>query len=184
MISRNYKIKWWRTDGGSYIDSYTTDELYEHAINRISETETKAGQLFLILYDVAYQGSYESETVIVEKKTTEKPPYDITKHKHKPLPDCIELGEGVDGLGLIATEKLRIDKFIGISHVETNIPKFKDSMIRTAIGSYVNHSDIPNCLLVKTDELVWELQTSKVIKQGEELLIDYSLYPCGKTTCK
>ena len=49
--------------------------------------------------------------------------------------------------------------------------------IRTPIGGFLNHSEDSNCHLVITqdwdDYLIYNVYTSRKIKKGEELLLEY-----------
>jgi SET domain-containing protein len=69
-----------------------------------------------------------------------------------------------------------------MSHVQVS-----DTIIRTPLGGFINHSDEPNCEKVKlrfTSEdkqpaynfNKWNLVTIKDIKEGEELTLKYTFY--------
>lgn len=85
------------------------------------------------------------------------------------------------GQGLIAKEEIDKHFDLGPSHY---VPRpedahlFEAGLIRTATGSYINHSDSPNCILIKNGN-VFSLCTFANIKKDEELTINYTLYRCG-----
>ena len=53
-------------------------------------------------------------------------------------------------------------------------------LIRTPLGGFINHSDTPNCVRVKSKPdgniFSWTLKTTDEIKPGEELTLKYSMY--------
>ena len=73
-------------------------------------------------------------------------------------------------------------KNFGMTHVEIS-----DTLVRTPLGGFINHSDEPNCEKIKlryTNEdkqpvyyfNIWNLITIKDIKEGEELTLKYTFY--------
>ena len=101
---------------------------------------------------------------------------------YKPLPNGITVKESeIEGLGLFATEKIEAGKVLGVSHVKSGpgmrSAKTEDGYWRTPLGGFINHSDDPNCNKEEnrfTGNLF--LKTKKVIKEGEELTVKYTLY--------
>ena len=91
-----------------------------------------------------------------------------------PLPSYLTIKESdIHGLGLFATEDIKTNSFIGITHVKDD--GFEDGYIRTPLGGFFNHSEDPNCsCLPDGDFLV--LSTVKAIKAGEEITVKYWLY--------
>ena len=92
---------------------------------------------------------------------------------YNPLPIfCTIKPSFINGLGLFATREIRKDTELGISHIEVD-----NTLYRTALGGFINHSDTPNCL---KEENIFTynlfLKTTKDIKEGEELTLNYTLY--------
>jgi len=103
---------------------------------------------------------------------------------YKPLPDSLTIApSGINGLGLFAEEDMEQGTNLGMSHL-----KIGDTIFRTPLGGFINHSNDPNCVkaeLRMTNEDTkgnaykykkWNLITSKDIKGGEELTIRYTFY--------
>ena len=97
---------------------------------------------------------------------------------YRPLPDGLTIKESnVQGLGLFATQNFDPDTVLGIVHI--NNKNFPHGYIRTALVSFYNHSEDPNC---KTLKVFWHqipvvyLVTKKSIKNGDELTAKYTLY--------
>jgi len=98
---------------------------------------------------------------------------------YKPLPDSLTiLPSGIDGLGLFAKKGLAQGTNLGMSHM-----KIKDTIFRTPLGGFINHSNTANCakveLLMKNDSFdykKWNLITTENIKEGEELTTQYTFY--------
>jgi len=111
---------------------------------------------------------------------------------YSPLPKGLTLGESeIHDIGLFTTDKLIGGANLGMSHVELG-----KIMIRTPLGGFVNHSDTPNCVKVKSlltrqqwNNLIdlpndkydhnftkWDLVTLRDIDSGEELTVRYTFY--------
>ena len=98
---------------------------------------------------------------------------------YSPLPDGLVLRESkIHNIGLFAKEKISKGTNFGMSHIQIS-----DTIIRTPLGGFINHSDDPNCEKVKlyfktdkTDFTKWNLVTIKNIKEGEELTLKYTFY--------
>jgi len=103
---------------------------------------------------------------------------------YKPLPDSLTIKPSkVNGLGLFAKETIPQDTNLGMTHF-----KIGDTIFRTPLGGFINHSNTPNCIKVElrmSDEDLkgnqysykkWNLVTIKDIKQGEELTLTYTFY--------
>ena len=76
---------------------------------------------------------------------------------YKPLPDSLTiLPSGIDGLGLFAKKGLAQGTNLGMSHM-----KIKDTIFRTPLGGFINHSNTANCakveLLMKNDSFDYKL---------------------------
>lgn len=92
-------------------------------------------------------------------------------HPFIPLPKNLTIGVSkIHGLGIIATNDIGEGVDLGISHVKND--GYKDGLIRTPLGGFINHSDNPNCKYwVEGDSL--RLITQGPIKKGEEVTVSY-----------
>ena len=103
---------------------------------------------------------------------------------YKPLPESVIIKpSGVHGLGLFADQKIMHGTNLGMSHL-----KIGDTIFRTPLGGFINHSNTPNCVkaeLRMTDEDLqghrydykkWNLIVSQDVKEGEELTVRYTFY--------
>ena len=98
---------------------------------------------------------------------------------YKPLPDTLTIKtSNVDGLGLFAKEGIGQGTNLGLSHL-----KIEDTIIRTPLGGFINHSGEANCVKVelrmaneKFNYKKWNLVTIRDIKEGEELTVRYTFY--------
>ena len=71
---------------------------------------------------------------------------------YKPLPDCLTIMKSpIEGLGLYATKDIKINTFIGLTHIQ-NV-NFENGYIRTPLGGFYNHSNEPNVRKVVSDTL-------------------------------
>ena len=105
-------------------------------------------------------------------------------NNYKPLPHGLFIDESsIGGQGLHTNVKLAEDTNLGMSHVELG-----KLILRTPLGGFINHSDKPNCVKVKSvtrqrvnplydhDFTKWDLVTIKDIEAGEELTVQYTFY--------
>ena len=84
---------------------------------------------------------------------------------YRPLPDFLTIKKSpIEGLGLYATQNIKVNSFIGLTHIQDN--NFENGYIRTPLGGFYNHSNNPNVRRVVSDQL-------PKIKSGD--LIDESL---------
>ena len=103
---------------------------------------------------------------------------------YKPLPESVTIKpSGVHGLGLFADQKIMHGTNLGMSHL-----KIGDTIFRTPLGGFINHSNTPNCVkaeLRMTDQDIqghryeykkWNLIVSQDVKEGEELTVRYTFY--------
>jgi len=119
--------------------------------------------------------------------------HDLDRLKqYSPLPSGLTVADsGIAGQGLFTTRKLVAETNLGMSHVELG-----KLILRTPMGGFINHSDKPNCVRVKSlltrqewnhrtnlpDDKYdlsftkWNLMVIKDIEEGEELTLKYKLY--------
>ena len=106
------------------------------------------------------------------------------KKMYKPLPDSLEIkSSSIEGQGLFAKENIGARTALGVTHI-----KVGSQIIRTPLGGFINHSDDANCVKsstfitnnsdvkIKQDYKQWNLFTTKEIKAGEELTLEYTFY--------
>ena len=97
---------------------------------------------------------------------------------YKPLPKEVTIKKSyIEGLGLFANENLSANTQLGISHIKDD--RFENGYIRTPVGAFVNHSDVPNCEFYKEDDYII-LRTIRPINVGHELTAEYWLYNIEK----
>tara|TARA_B100000029_G_C17509117_1_gene935588 strand:- start:561 stop:866 length:306 start_codon:yes stop_codon:yes gene_type:complete len=95
---------------------------------------------------------------------------------YRPLPDTLTIKRSkVDGLGLFATKPIRKGKILGITHIKNDHKAFKDGLIRTPLGGFINHSEFPNCEIVELNH-GYILKTLVQLIIGEELTLKYKWY--------
>jgi len=92
---------------------------------------------------------------------------------YRPLPSYLTIKKsGIDGLGLYAINNIEINTLIGITHHH-----LWEEMVRTPLGGFINHSNDPNCKLIRGEKSsVSELLTIKRIDKDEELTLKYEMY--------
>ena len=103
---------------------------------------------------------------------------------YKPLPESVTIKPSkVHGLGLFADQDIKQATNLGMSHL-----KIGDTIFRTPLGGFINHSNTPNCIkaeLRMTDEDLhghqyyykkWNLIVSNNVKKGDELTVRYTFY--------
>lgn len=104
---------------------------------------------------------------------------------YRPLPPEITIRKSfIDGLGLFATCDIEAGHNLGITHVAND--NFENQYIRTPLGGFINHSNTPNCTLIKTypnlelsddgGDIALVLVTKQLIVANTELTTYYSLY--------
>ena len=93
--------------------------------------------------------------------------------KYRPLPDYLTIKKsGIEGLGLFATDDIKKDTTVGVSHIHR-----WEGVSRTPLGGFINHSNEPNCKLVREEESSEsKLLTVEDINNGEELTLKYEMY--------
>jgi SET domain. len=71
---------------------------------------------------------------------------------YRPLPKQLTIkSSAIEGLGLFATENIKINSFIGITHIRDE--QFENKYIRTPLGGFYNHSNKPNVIRMVSDTL-------------------------------
>tara|TARA_B100000446_G_scaffold181069_1_gene197870 strand:- start:341 stop:649 length:309 start_codon:yes stop_codon:yes gene_type:complete len=99
---------------------------------------------------------------------------------YKPLPESLTIKpSGIHNLGLFADQKINKATNLGTTHI-----KIGDTIFRTPLGGFINHSNTPNCtkaVVRMTAETLlldkkWNLVTTEDIKEGEELTLRYTFY--------
>ena len=104
---------------------------------------------------------------------------------YRPLPPQITIKKSnIDGLGLFSTCDIEEGYNLGISHIANN--RFENKYIRSPLGGFMNHSNTPNCRLIKitpslelsdnSTDTVLILITKQLIVANTELTKYYSLY--------
>lgn len=87
------------------------------------------------------------------------------------MPDGVELRKSkVHGYGLFATKAIEGNRDLGITHIAD--PRFPNGYIRTALGSYANHSRTPNIKGIEIGD-TYHFVAIRDINKDEELLVDY-----------
>ena len=107
-----------------------------------------------------------------------------TQLTYRPLPPELRLGfSDIEGVGVFAKNKIERGHNFGMSHL-----KVGERLIRTPLGGFLNHAEVPNCYKTKlffTDEdnpkfkmnySLWNLMAIEDIKEGEELTVTYTFY--------
>ena len=71
---------------------------------------------------------------------------------YKPLPKQLTIKKSpIEGLGLYATENIKKNSFIGVTHIRDE--QFENKYIRTPVGGFYNHSNDPNVVRMVSDVL-------------------------------
>ena len=71
---------------------------------------------------------------------------------YRPLPKQLTIkNSAIEGLGLFATENIKKDSFIGVTHIRDE--QFENKYIRTPVGGFYNHSNDPNVMRMVSDTL-------------------------------
>tara|TARA_B100000686_G_C16634287_1_gene886405 strand:+ start:629 stop:1057 length:429 start_codon:yes stop_codon:yes gene_type:complete len=92
---------------------------------------------------------------------------------YRPLPDFVTIKKSpIEGLGLYATKNIKINSFIGLTHIQDN--NFENGYIRTPLGGFYNHSNEPNTRRVVSDYLP-KLKSGDLIDDS----LDFSKIPDG-----
>lgn len=93
---------------------------------------------------------------------------------YKPLPDEVEIRDSeIHGKGIFS--KVIIDSGVNLGMTHVYDSEAQDERIRTPLGGFINHSDEPNCEIVKVGKYFY-LITTKDIMPDEEITLKYTLY--------
>jgi hypothetical protein len=93
---------------------------------------------------------------------------------YKPLPSYLTIKPSeIEGLGLFTTDDIDNKHVLGITHIYD--VRFQNSFIRTPLGGFFNHSETPNCEVIRDGEFL-KLKAIRDIKMGEEITARYTLY--------
>jgi len=93
---------------------------------------------------------------------------------YRPLPKELTIkNSAIEGLGLFATENIKKNSFIGITHIRDE--QFENKYIRTPLGGFYNHSNEPNIMRMVSDilpklkfgELIDPNKTTTQLKDGK-----------------
>ena len=99
---------------------------------------------------------------------------------YNPLPDGLIIAKSsIEGQGLVTTKFIDKDTKLGLSHIVV-----KDELIRTPLGGFINHSDTPNCVKVRGELGLKDVEnynsyflyTIRDVKAWEELTVKYTFY--------
>ena len=94
---------------------------------------------------------------------------------YKPLPDGITIKHSpIHGFGLYTSKRINKGTLIGITHHVNS--RSENGVIRTPLGGFGNHSDIPNCFKLLMEETTWWIGAKEDIEPGAELTWQYTLY--------
>ena len=103
----------------------------------------------------------------------------MKKDNWNPLLSCLTIAiSKIEGLGVFATQTIPPHFDLGISHIYHI--GFPDNYIRTPLGGFINHHEMPNCKAVfkESDEAVGSLKhiriiTLKELNEGDEITVKY-----------
>ena len=71
---------------------------------------------------------------------------------YRPLPNQLTIkNSSIEGLGLFATQDIKKNSFIGVTHIRDE--QFENKYIRTPVGGFYNHSNEPNVMRMVSDIL-------------------------------
>ena len=98
---------------------------------------------------------------------------------YKPLPESVTIKKsGIHDLGLFADQGINQATNLGMTHF-----KIGDTIFRTPLGAFINHSNTPNCEKIELHadgeepfKKKWNLITRQKIKKGEEITLRYTFY--------
>lgn len=98
-------------------------------------------------------------------------------YNYRPLPIGTTIKKSkIEGLGLYTLMDLEKNQDLGISHVVNK--DFKNNLIRTPLGGFINHSKTPNAAIVKKGEY-YHLVALIDLPKNTELTCDYFESDCA-----
>ena len=93
---------------------------------------------------------------------------------YRPLPPEVTVKESqIEGLGLFSNTIISEGTNLGRTHYKEM--QSEDGFIRTPLGGFINHSDIPNCETVLIGKSMY-LMTKVDIMPDEEITLKYNWY--------
>ncbi len=109
---------------------------------------------------------------------------------YKPLPEQVTIKKSkIHGLGLFAVSDIPKGTILGMTHFKH--VDYENGWLRTPLGGFYNHSNVPNCNLVddyfgfaEYKNSSKSLCTLRDIFLGEELTCSYTLYKIDDTIQK
>lgn len=105
----------------------------------------------------------------------------MQSQNYKPLPPEVTVGQSpIEGLGIIAETDIPKGFILGITHVYDDSGNFRDNLIRTPLGGFLNHSEEPNAEIKDYGDYRM-LFVIVDINEGQEVTVDYRTSECGKT---
>ena len=91
---------------------------------------------------------------------------------YKPLPKDLTISPSkIQGLGVFTQFFIPKGTNFGMSHI-----KFGDTLLRTPLGGFLNHSNTPNCRKEEDGSGILYLITNQDIKAGEESSNNYGYH--------
>ena len=93
---------------------------------------------------------------------------------YRPLPNGLTIKNSpIEGLGLFSTIDIKINSFIGVTHIRDE--QFENKYIRTPLGGFYNHSNSPTVIRMVSDflprlkfgDIIDPSMTGKKIKDGK-----------------
>ena len=77
---------------------------------------------------------------------------EFSLNMYRPLPEQLTIKNSpIEGLGLFATQDIKANSFLGITHIRDE--QFENKYIRTPLGGFYNHSNNPSVMRMVSDVL-------------------------------
>ena len=77
---------------------------------------------------------------------------EFSLNMYRPLPEQLTIkNSSIEGLGLFATQDIKVNSFLGITHIRDE--QFENKYIRTPLGGFYNHSNNPSVMRMVSDAL-------------------------------
>ena len=90
---------------------------------------------------------------------------------YRPIPEFLIVDRSyIEGRGIITLRKLAKGMQLGLSHIYDE--DFPDNLIRTPLGGFINHSDKPNCQLIRLGRFLF-VEVLKDIEPDTEITLKY-----------